>query len=147
MPEGRFRDFLADSFVALRREMPPAYVALCRCLARREVVLTVDGESVPVEFERERAVLLPAAVAPVIDVRTTRAAILDLVDAHLRLDDAVMTDRLHLRGSPDDLLRFHDGLLAYLHGALRAPSFARLLQSFRAASRTTGRPLTPRETA
>lgn len=146
MSEGSFRDFLADSFTILRREMPPAYAALCRCLAGHEVTLVVDGESVPVQFESEQALLLSAPVAPIIDVRTTSAAILDLVEACCTLDEAVMADRLLLRGSPRDLLLFHDGLMAYFHGALRAPSFPRLLQSFRSASRTTERPLTPEET-
>ena len=136
MFEAGFRGFLGASFAILQREMPAAYATLCRHLAAHEVSLAVDGEVVPVRFEPQRTQLLDRPETPAIEVRTARAAILDLVDARCTLHDAIMSDRLELRGRPDDLLRFHDGLMAYLHGAMRAPSFPKLLQSFRLSAST-----------
>jgi hypothetical protein len=129
----RFADFLADSFSTLRREMPNGYHAMCRSLQPRTVALTVDGEPVGVHFEPARAVIARPVAQPTIEVRTTRAAILALIDATHTLHEAVLNDALYLRGDPSDLLAFHDGLMAYVHGAVRSPSFPHLLQAFRSA--------------
>jgi hypothetical protein len=48
---------------------------------------------------------------------------------------AVLSDVHVLRGRPADVLAFHDGLAAYVHGGVRAPSFRRLLVEFRAGAR------------
>jgi hypothetical protein len=74
------------------------------------------------------------ARAPAVECRTTRRAILDLVDARTTLMAAVVADRVWLRGSVEDLLAFHDGLMVYLGGAVRSPSFPWLLRQFRAAA-------------
>ncbi len=131
MSDSSFRAFLADSFAILTREMAPAYAELCRRMQPHEALLVVGGESVAVRFTPDRAELLPRSNSPSVEVRTERDVILDLVDARSSLHQAIMSERLLLFGSPDDLLRFHDGLNAYLHGAVRAPSFPQLLQGFR----------------
>ncbi len=64
-------------------------------------------------------------------METTRAVILDLVDARAGLVEAILDDRLGLRGALPELARFHDGLMLYLHGAMRAPSFPGLLRRYR----------------
>jgi hypothetical protein len=58
-----------------------------------------------------------------------------LIDARLTLLDAVLSDALAMTGAPDDLLAFHDGLIAYVHGAVRAPSFPALLSAYRTNER------------
>lgn len=131
-PERRFAAFLAESFTVLEREMPPAYATLCATLAPREVLLGVDGEMVALAFARAGVRFLPAPRAPRIEVRTTKAAILRVLDADSTLLQAVLDDALFLRGCTDDLLDFHDGLMSYVHGAVRAPSFPSLLRAYRA---------------
>lgn len=147
MLEARFRGFLTESFAILQREVPAAYAGLCRVLALQEVVLTMDQEPVGIRFEREQARLLPTSDAPTIEVRTDRTLVLDLIDARCTLHEAILSDRLLLRGRPDALLLFHDGLMLYLHGALRAPSFPQLLQWFRSAPRSAGSPTIAEEIA
>ncbi|MBI4516544.1 MAG: hypothetical protein HY699_12100 [Deltaproteobacteria bacterium] len=129
--EKRFSDFLAESFAVLRRELPHAYEEMCRRLAPRAVAITVDDDTVCLRFERAAALTVIAHQRPALSVRTTRAAILALVDAQSTLLEAVLAEQLQLRGHPDDVLGFYDGLMAYLHGAVRAPSFPQLLQSYR----------------
>ena len=147
MLEARFRGFLAESFAILQREVPAAYAALCRLLTPQEVTLTMDQEPVAIRFEQEHARLLHASDAPTIEVCTDRTLVLDLIDARCTLHEAVLSDRLLLRGRPEALLLFHDGLMLYLHGALRAPSFPTLLQWFRLAPRSAGSPTIAEESA
>ncbi|HYC22481.1 MAG TPA: hypothetical protein VEI94_07255 [Candidatus Bathyarchaeia archaeon] len=131
MPERPFADFLDESFAALRAEVPGIHAEMCRRLAPREVELVVDDERIAIAFSREGAAFLGESRRPAIAVRTKGRAILDLIDALATLREAVLDERLELRGAPDDLLAFHEGLMAYLHGGVRAPSFPRLLRDFR----------------
>lgn len=122
-----FAAFLGESLVLLEDELPVAYRAMCQALAARVVAMTVDGDAIRLVFD-EAGVAIRRTDGPA-DVRicTTRRTILDLVAARSTLLDAAMTDRLELVGSPHDVIVFHDGLMAYLHGAVRAPSFPALL--------------------
>lgn len=131
--DGGFGAFLLRSFAVMREQAPHAYGTLCATLARRDVRLEVDGEVTVLRFTAHDATAITRDGRPAIDVRTSRDAILDLIDGRGTLLDAVLADRLLLRGDPDRLLEFHDGLVAYVHGAVRAPSFPGLLREYRAA--------------
>jgi hypothetical protein len=128
-----FADFLRESFDALRRELPEVHGVMCGCLAEREVELRVGEEIVSLAFTATDVELRPSCGAPAAAVRTSRAGILDLIDARSTLLDSVLAGRLELAGTLDELARFHDGLMAYLHGAMRAPSFRSILRRFRDA--------------
>jgi hypothetical protein len=118
----------------LQRDLPWAYAAMCAALGAREVLIEVDGEATTVVCDGEAARLVETGTAPAVRCRTTRAAILELVDAKATLAEAVTDERVWLQGSVDDLLAFHDGLMAYLGGAVRSPGFTWLLREFRGAS-------------
>lgn len=133
MPERGFTAFLLESFAAMRREVPGAHAEVCRVLARRSVRIEVGGESPLLRFARGEVALGSGAGAATIEVRATKAAILDLVDARRTLVESVLGDAIFLRGGTHDLLVFHDGLTAYVHGAVRAPSFPSLLRDYRAS--------------
>jgi len=131
-----FRGFLERSLACLSHEAPLAYARTCETLASRAIRADVDGEVVPVRFTRERARVLdeePARAA--VSLRTSRRAILDLLDARCTLVEAVLDDRFFLAGAPDDLVAFHDGFTAYLHGAVRSPSLPDLLAEYRRTDR------------
>jgi hypothetical protein len=132
-PDASFASFLGRSLELLARELPWGYAALCRTLAPREVVIEVDGAATGLVCEADAVRVAPAMTAPAVECRTTREAILDLVDARMTLVEGVMSERVWLRGSVADLLAFHDGLLIYLGGAVRSPSFPWLLREFRSA--------------
>lgn len=129
--EGRFGEFLRESFAALAGEMPELYRRLCATLAPRQVRLQVGAEDIGLEFAADRVRFVACGPAPAVELRTTRAVILDLVDARTALVEAVLDDRLGFRGALPELACFHDGLMLYLHGAMRAPSFPGLLRRYR----------------
>ncbi len=107
------------------------YARMCAELAPREVALDVGGEVVAVAFDDRGHRALPSPVAPRVELATTRAAILDLLDGRITLLDAVLADRIVLRGGLDDVIAFHDGLMTYLHGAVRSFAMPGLLRSYR----------------
>ncbi len=128
-----FVGFLARSLALLEREHPEAYARMCAALARRTVLLKVDDEAIELRFGKRRLRLAEPGVGGGQTVRavTGRATILALVDGRLTLMDSVMQDRFEIFGGLDDLIAFHEGLMFYLHGAVRAPSFPALLRRFR----------------
>jgi hypothetical protein len=129
-----FHDFLARSLRLLRREHTPAYGALCRTLAGRRSVVTVDGEAVTIHASRLDISIRPGDAPPGGSVaarcQTTRRAILDLLNAELELMDAIRQDRLVLEGALLDLVAFHDALVLYVNGAVRCVSFPALRDEF-----------------
>jgi hypothetical protein len=110
---------------------------MCRRLDARRVDLRVDEERVAVVFARDEARIVGDAGPCTVEVRTSRTAVLRVIDARDTLMSAVLADRLVLRGAPGDVLAFHDGLMAYVHGAVRARSFPELLRQFRQRRRRT----------
>ena len=130
-----FTDFLATSFALLEQEVPAVYALMCRQLAPRAIVLRVDADTVHVVFSAARAAFVqrPPRIVDV-ELRTTHATVLRVIDAETTLADAVLADSLELRGHLDALVAFHDGLMTYVHGAVRAPSFPRLLRTYRETS-------------
>ena len=113
---------------------------MCRRLASRGVALRVDEEHVAVVFTRDEARIVADGDPCAVEVRTSRAAVLRVIDARDTLMSAVLADRLVLRGAPRDVLAFHEGLMAYVHGAVRARSFPELLRQFRQRRRRTSMP-------
>ena len=131
-----FGRFLAASFSSLRAEVPEAYAAMCGALAPRALALDVDGESVTLRFEPLRVVEVADADSVSVSLSTSRQTILDVIDARHSLVSAALAGRLDLRGAPSDVAAFHDAFIRYVQGAVRAPSFPKLLDDFR---RATGR--------
>ena len=129
MAEGRFRRFLARSLERLAVEAPGHYRALASAVAPRQVVLRVDDEVVGLVVAAASVVVAPA-LRPAVELRTDRTTLLALVrGGHLL--EAILDDRLFLRGAPADLVAFEAGLRCYLHGAVRAPSLPPLLDAYR----------------
>lgn len=130
-PERSFAGFLSRSLEALRRDLPWIHARLCARLAPRELRLEVDGEGLGLRCGEDEIRLIEPPATPAVEARTDRAAILDLVDARLSLLDALLEERLWIRGAIGDVIAFHDGLLIYLHGAVRDPAFPALLRELR----------------
>ena len=64
-------------------------------------------------------------------LRTTRREIVALAEAERSLVSSVLLGETVLRGRVEDLAAFHDGLLEFLRGAVRSPSFPGLMDAFR----------------
>jgi hypothetical protein len=127
------RSFLDQSLAILAREAPGSYRRLCDTFAGRRLRVTGDEEEFGLDF-RDRSVVIAAArgdeaIVAGIDRRT----IVDMVDAHLTIEEALRLDRLTMRASLKDALTAFDGMEIYLRGAIRCPSFPGLLAQLRAS--------------
>lgn len=128
----RFARFLAESLDLLATEVAPFQERLAAVFAGREINVAVDGDAVGLVARAGRVrVGMPSAV-PHVELTSDTSSILAVLDGELTLADAVLADRLVVRGALPDVVAFHDGLATYVHGAVRAPSFADLLRRFRA---------------
>lgn len=126
-----FARFIGSSLETLSNEFSTAYHLLCTQLASRSVLLVVDGEAVALAFEHSGAHLLPELHNPTVQLHASRQTILDVIDARLTFYEAVLADSIVLQGDVENLAAFHDGLLTYIQGAIRCPSFPALLDHFR----------------
>jgi hypothetical protein len=115
----------------LEDEVPDSYHLVLEALGPLVVEVDVDGEQFSLRGGRRLEVADGAAATAGARIATSRAAILDLLDARVGLDEAVQAGTVGVRGSVDDVLRAHDTLLAYVHAAVRAPSQPGLLAALR----------------
>ncbi|WP_458317363.1 SCP-2 sterol transfer family protein [Mycolicibacterium brisbanense] len=117
----------------LADEVPASYRLVLERLGPLVVALDVDGE----RFALRGGPHLEVADGDVSGsprITTSRAAILDVLDARIGLHDAVQAGAVNVEGSLDELLQVHDTLLAYVHAAVRAPSLPGLLSALREAA-------------
>ncbi|WP_297825573.1 SCP-2 sterol transfer family protein [Mycobacterium sp.] len=125
---------LRRSVEHLEDEVPDSYRVLVAELGPMVVELDVDGEVFSLRGGDRLRVSNGAAQVAGVRITTSRAAILDLVDARVGLGEAVGADTVAVRGSLDDVQRAHDSLLAYVHAAVRASSQPALLSELRAGA-------------
>jgi hypothetical protein len=121
--------FLQSSFESLRMEQPGAWAEMCAHLKHHTVILQVDAETIALVFRRDG----PSIADPIASdarLRTTRSALRSLLAGRCSLLDAVLDDSFELCGAWAALATFHDGLLAYLRGAVRSPTVPALLDNF-----------------
>lgn len=126
-----FAPFLGHSMTLLAAEKPRLYARLCDLLRDREAGVVIDGEPVGIAFPGGAFRLVAAVTDPFIELRSSRATVLAVVDGRLTLEEAVAAEHLWLRGRLENLVLFHDALVLYLHGAVRCPSFPWLLDRYR----------------
>lgn len=133
MPEApdRFEGWVAAALDALRVELPWGYAAMCEALGAREVLITVSGQPAAVRCDGARATVSADAWRPAVALRATAAEVVALADGERTVAEAVIEGRVVMRGEVDDLLAAHDALVAFVRGAVRAPSFAWRLGAFR----------------
>jgi len=125
-----FRGWVGRGLRTLLRELPWAHARMAAALGAREVEITVDGEVVAVESDGERVWLRDEPGSPSVTLRTTRREIVALAEAERSLVSSVLLGETVLRGRVEDLAAFHDGLLEFLRGAVRSPSFPGLMDAF-----------------
>jgi hypothetical protein len=130
----RVSSLLRRSVGQLEGEVPASYRSMLEALGPLVVEVDVDGEVFSLSGGRRLDVTDGSAATAGARIGSSRAAILDLLDARLGLDEAVQAGVVSVHGSLDDILRAHDTLLAYVHAAVRAPSHPELLDALRAGS-------------
>ncbi|ORA25481.1 SCP-2 sterol transfer family protein [Mycobacterium aquaticum] len=122
---------LRRSIGHLADEVPASYRLVLDRLGPLVVALEVDGE----QFTLRGGPRLEVSDGSESDggprITTSRAAILDVLDARIGLHDAVQAGAVTVDGTLDDMLQVHDTLLAYVHAAVRAPALPGLLIALR----------------
>jgi hypothetical protein len=118
-----------ESFSALIGELPEYYQAMCAPMAGKAVEMNIEGERFCICFEQQSARFIEAI--PQLVVRTDRQTILDTLDGQTNVYNALLEDRLSVKGTLDDLVELQTGLIAYLNGALRSSAFPELLSRLR----------------
>ena len=122
---------LRRSLDHLATEVPASYRRVLAELGQLVVALDVDGERFTVRGGGRLEVDDGTSGRIGAWVRTSRAAVLDVLDGEVALHEAVEADRVHVQGSLDDVVQAHDALLAYASAAVRAPSAPGLLAALR----------------
>lgn len=123
---------LRRSVEHLANEVPNSYRLVLKELGPLVVELDVDGELFTLRGGHRLEVSDGAAGTAGTWITTSRATILDVLDAKVGLEEAVEAGTVNVRGSLDNVLRAHDTLLAYVHAAVRAPSQPTLMAALRA---------------
>lgn len=130
----RVAALLRRSVEHLAQEVPDSYRRILDELGSLVVELKVDGEVFALRGGRDLEVSDGAAQRAGTRIATSRAAVLDVLDAVVGLGEAVEADAVRVTGGVDDVLRAHDTLRAYVHAAVRAPSQPGLLAELRAGT-------------
>jgi len=128
----RVSSLLRRSVEHLADEVPDSYRLLIAELGPMVVELDVDGEVFSLRGGDRLVVSDGAADIAGARIVTSRATILDVLDARVGLGEAVEAGTVSVAGSLDDVQRAHDALLAYVHAAVRASSQPALLSELRA---------------
>lgn len=129
MASADFFTFLSRGLDALGAEVPLAYSLLSRNLGGRTVRITVDGDTRCLRVHGGRHSLDADGIGDV-ELRTDRGALVSLVEARESLLSAIMTDRLMLRGAPNDLVALYDALTVFIQGAVRSSALPALLDAY-----------------
>lgn len=130
-PEPEIACFVRRALEVLRNEAPIVYMQMSAELGRRAVTLLVDGQAVYARAWVFRVDLPTRLTSPEVSLRTTSRSILDVLNAHTTLEQAVARGTVQLVGSTSDLAACYHALLTFARGAVRCPSFPALLDEFR----------------
>ena len=130
----RVSSLLRRSVEHLAQEVPASYQLTLQALGALVVALDVDGEQFGLTGGQRLVVSDAAPDRPDVRVRTSRAAILDVLDAHIGLQSAIESGTVHVRGGLDGVVRLDDTLRAYVHAAVRAPAHGDLIDALRVVS-------------
>jgi hypothetical protein len=128
----RVSSLLRQSVEHLADEVPDSYRLVLDRLGPMVVELEIDGELFSLRGGQRLHVSDGAVDTAGTRIATSRAAILDVLDARMGLAEAVEAGAVAVLGSLDDVQRAHDTMLAYVHAAIRAPSQPGLLVALRA---------------
>jgi hypothetical protein len=125
---------LRRSLQNLEDEVPDSYQMVLDVLGPIIVHVDVDGELFSLSGSRRVQVTDGPPAGAHARITSSRAAIVDLLDARVSLDEAVRAGFVVVHGALDHILRIYDTFLAYVHAAVRAPSHPELLTALREGS-------------
>ncbi len=122
----------SEALACLMRECPRAHGAMRTAISDRRVRLEIGRDTFDLVAG---AVAAPHGEASLL-IRSDAATVSELVHGELDLVDALVTDRVHVRGDIDAVLAASTAMTAFLAGALRCDSMPALLQRLANMERT-----------
>jgi hypothetical protein len=128
-----FRAFLQESLTEIQLTEPDVDLALQEKLGPLSARLTTEGSSFVIAREGTEWRVFADARRADIEVVFDDQIIMDLAAGVLTLNDAICGERLCLSGPVDAIANFHDALLIYLEGLIRARGTPELLERYRAS--------------
>ncbi len=126
------------SLRAVRAEAPSAYHAMCEALAKRTIGFRVGAETFSLRGDGRDVWVADPGVVVTARVETTARALLDIIDGKTDLLAALLEGRVAARAAADDAAALHEALMAYVHGAVTAPSCAGLRRGLAAIAARQG---------
>lgn len=118
---------LAESLRLMRTEVADCHQRTLLALGRNVIRCHVDDEVFVVAVDAADIMVSAPQGRVSIDVHTSRQTILALIHCRLTLLDAVYSNALGVRGPVRVVEQLSRAMTAYLHGAVRSPSFPGLL--------------------
>jgi hypothetical protein len=128
---------------------PAALARLRRVVGARRARIALDDEVIDVRWTAGGLQVTPAGDAAVEgEGATDRQTVLDLLDGHLEVHDAILDGRLAVTGGVDAVERMFLAIEILLDGGARTPAMQALADEFRADPRSpTRRPSSRHEPA
>lgn len=124
---------LRRSLEHMASDVPAGYAHLLRQLGALVIDVEIDGERFALRGGPRLEVVEGVAPAAGARMAMSRRAVLAVLDAEVALAEAVESGGVAVRGALDDVVRAHDVLIAYVHGAVRSPAPG-LLEELRVGS-------------
>jgi hypothetical protein len=126
---------------SLGRADPEALARLRRVVGQRHARIVLDDGAVDVGFAEDRLVVVASAGARVHgEGITDRETVLDLLDGHLEVTDAILDGRLRIRGTTDAVVRMFNAIEILLDASPRTPALQALAAHFRRYPPAAARP-------
>ena len=122
---------VARAFDVLHAEAPVHAGLLCEALAGLAVHADIGGERLAPRVAGGRLAVTDPAGPAAVSLRTSLGTMLALLDARRTLLEAITRGELDVRGPADALDAVADAFSTFLHGLVRAPSGALLLDELR----------------
>lgn len=120
---------LSEALGTLRDEVEACHARCRRALEGFTATCHVDRESFRVAVESGDVVIGPPGTGPAdVEVATSRRTILALIHDRVTLERAVTGDALRIKGAVSHVESLSQAMVAFLHGAVRSPSFPALLE-------------------
>lgn len=131
MPRPDVFDLMRRSLEIITAEAPQAEAALRKALGPLTLRFTTQGGARLFYQTAQGFSLDESPKAGDVEIAFERDLVLDLAEARLTLEEALIADRLNARGSLAAVGQAHEALMIYLEGLLRAPGAAALYDAYR----------------
>lgn len=123
-------DLMRRSLDTIAAEAPQTHAALRQAVGPLRARFSTEGRARLFRATSAGFALDETSETADVEIGFDRAVVLDLAEARLTLEEALIADRLHAKGSVAAVTRLHEALTIYLEGLLRAPGAAALYEDY-----------------